>query len=188
MSQDEMQRARAIGQRLAQLAAPQGSAAARRREAKAATERVVGSCRRYPARIRAVLLRLAEGHSERVACAIGGISMWRWRELLRDYPGLSIDAAEMRELGLAHSIEYELVRRALSGEADRGSIQALLALARSRMPEMREEAMVRLDISSRAAAAVRAITSGWQASGALVEGSVIEGSVEEGVEGSGDAT
>lgn len=137
-----------------------------------------GRLRRWPRPIRAALLALLEGHSRRAACAaVGHGPQWLDR-LAQRSEALAIDLTDAEQIGLGSIIEGEIWRRALSGEADRGSMQALLALARARIPEYREQSMVQLDISRRAADAIRAIAAGWQES--AVDAVVIEGAGEGG--------
>lgn len=58
--------------------------------------------------------------------------------------------------------EQELMRRALAGPGDRGSIRALELVAKSRMPEYRDKHQQEITVRHQADESMRSVIDGWQ--------------------------
>jgi hypothetical protein len=110
-------------------------------------------------RARQVLVSLLRGYSLRSAAATAGIdhdTVTRWGKKHTDF---SQALTKAREWGFTRTFESELQRRALAGPDDRGSMQALLAVAKARAPEYREKSQLQLEVLHRAEAAEAAAFS-----------------------------
>lgn len=116
----------------------------------------------FNARARHVLVSLLRGYSRAQAATLVGIDSDTLAAWAKRHPEFGAAVRRAESWGFSRVFEGELYRRALAGPEDRGSMQALLAVAKARDSAYREKAQLHMDVVHRAQGAIGAAFGGWR--------------------------